>query len=437
MEFSLSRKDFPKGFLFGAATAAYQIEGTSFGEVGPSHWDSFAATPGNVTGGEDGRIACDHYHRYEEDLDLVRDAGFDAYRFSTSWPRIMPDGRTASQAGLDFYDRLADAILARGLKPFLTLYHWDLPATLSDLGGWANRDVADRFADYTETVIGRIGDRMASVATINEPWCVAWLGHFEGHHAPGIRNIRHAVRAMHHVLLAHGRSMEVMRAAGQEDLGIVLNFEPSHPASDDPADAAAAHARNGIYNRWFIEALMTGRYPEDILQAVAPYMPEGYEDDLRAIARPLDRLGINYYTRSIMAHAPDLPWPHYRAVEGPLPRTAMGWEVFPQGLHDILSWLRTELTGDLPLYVTENGMADNGAIEDAARIAYHEAHLETLLQAISDGAPVRGYFAWSLLDNYEWAHGYAKRFGIVHVDHATRKRTPKASWRAFRAALAG
>lgn len=441
MAFTFDRDSLPPGFVFGAATAAYQIEGASFGGCGPSHWDTFAATPGNVTGAEDGAVACDHYHRMEEDLDLVAGEGFDAYRFSTSWARVMPDGRTINPEGLDFYDRLADAIVARDLKPYLTLYHWDMPAALADLGGWRNRDVAGWFADFTDTVVGRIGDRMATVATINEPWCVAWLSHFVGAHAPGLRDIRATARAMHHVLLAHARSLEVMRAAGQNNLGIVLNFAHANPASDRPEDLAATRTFDGIQNRWFIEALCHGRYPEDILAPLEQHMPAGFADDLAAIRAPIDWLGINYYTRTNVAEAPGTPWPHFRDVEGPLPKTDMGWEIYPDGLYALLNRLREKYTGPLPLIVTENGMAgddrlESGVVDDPVRVAFYEAHMNAVVRAIADGVPVSGYFAWSLLDNYEWAFGYSKRFGLVYVDYATQTRTPKASYQAFREALA-
>ncbi|MCI5075152.1 GH1 family beta-glucosidase [Oricola sp.] len=442
MTFSFRRSDFPDGFQFGAATAAYQIEGSSFGGAGPSHWDTFAATPGNVVNAETGAIACDHYHRYEEDLDLIRDGGFDAYRFSTSWARIMPDGTNVNVEGLDFYDRLTDAILERGLKPYLTLYHWDLPAALSDFGGWRNRDVANWFADYARTVFARIGDRMETVATINEPWCVAWLSHFLGIHAPGLRDIRAAARAMHHVLLAHGRAVEALRAEGCDKLGIVLNFEHANPASDAPEDVAAARRQDGHYNRWFIQAITQKSYPEDILEGLGDHMPQGYEADLETIGTPIDWLGVNYYTRSNIAHDPDSVWPSIKAVPGPLPTTDMGWEIYPDGLHAILTRLHRDYTKDTPIIVTENGMAwddhvENGRVDDAIRVDYFDAHMKAVLRAIADGAPVQGYFGWSLLDNYEWAQGYAKRFGMVHVDYETQKRTPKASYEAFRHAIGG
>lgn len=436
------RSDFPKGFVFGAATAAYQIEGHSFGGAGPTHWDTFAATPGNVVRAEDGARACDHYHRYEADLDLLKDAGMDAYRFSTSWARVMPEGRGAvNEAGLDFYDRLVDAMLERGLKPFQTLYHWEMPAALSDLGGWTNRDVAGWFGDFTEVITRRIGDRVHSVATINEPWCVAFLSHFIGAHAPGLRDIRATARAMHHVLLAHAEAMERLRGLGQDNLGIVLNFDRAVPASDSEQDVMAADLQDGIFNRWFIEAITKGTYPERVLEGFSDYMPEGWKDDLKRINQPLDWLGVNYYTRNPMAADPDSAWPSIKSVPGPLPKTQMGWEMFPDGLHHFLTWLSRDHVGDLPIYVTENGMAwddkiENGAVYDPERIGYINDHYLAAKRAIDDGANVAGFFYWSLLDNYEWAEGYEKRFGIVHVDFETLKRTPKASFHALKAALA-
>jgi beta-glucosidase len=368
------RSDFPPGFVFGAATAAYQIEGQSFGGAGSSHWDTFAATPGNVLRAEDGAIACDHYHRYEADLDLLPAAGLSAYRFSTSWSRVMPEGRGApNQEGLDFYDRLVDAMLARGLAPFQTLYHWDMPSPLADLGGWANRDVAGWFADYAEVITGRIGDRVQSIATINEPWCVAFLSHFLGIHAPGMRDIRATARAMHHVLLAHGTAMERLRGMGQKNVGIVLNFEHSIPGDATPEAAAAADLQDQIANRWFIEALTKGAYPPDALAGFLPHMPKGWEADLALISKPLDFLGVNYYTRNLWLPDPTIPWPSIKLAEGALPKTQMGWEIYPDGLYSVLTRMARDYVGDLPIYVTENGMAwddtiENGAVYDPVRM---------------------------------------------------------------------
>ncbi|MBL1435367.1 MAG: beta-glucosidase [Rhodobacteraceae bacterium] len=431
----ITRKDFPEAFLFGAATSAYQIEGHGFGGAGPTIWDTFAAQPGRVVNGETGAIACDHYHRYEADLDLLK--GLDAYRFSTSWARVMPDGRTVNQAGLDYYDRLVDATLARGLKPFLTLYHWDMPAALGALGGWENRDVARWFGDYTDAVMDRIGDRMASTATINEPWCVSWLSHFLGHHAPGKQDITAGARAVHHVLLAHGEAMERLRARGQKNLGIVLNFEASQPAT--PQDTPAIARFDAIMNRMFIEPLTKGRYPELVLEGLDAHLPENWQDDMARISAPLDWLGVNYYTRQTITEAPG-PWPRYTMRKTDAPKTQMGWDIYPEGLGETLKMLRQDYTADLPLFVTENGMAwddspQDGVIDDPARSDYLFSHLAQIQSAIAGGANIQGYFYWSLLDNFEWAFGYEKRFGMIHVDFETQERTPKNSFHAFKSWL--
>ncbi|MBU2962240.1 beta-glucosidase [Citreicella sp. C3M06] len=437
----LTRKDFPEDFIFGTATSSYQIEGHAFGGAGRTHWDDYAATPGNVSRAEDGGRACDHYHRYPEDLDLVAAAGFDAYRFSISWARVLPDGRGAVNAeGLDFYDRLTDAMLERGLAPYATLYHWELPSALADLGGWRNGDIGDWFADYTEIVMTRLGDRMATVAPINEPWCVAWLSHFMGLQAPGIRDIRAAARAMHHVLLAHGRATQVMRGLGMGGLGGVFNLEWSNPADDSEASRLAAARYDGIYNRWFMGGVFKGEYPAIVLEGLEPHLPSGWQDDMALISQPLDWCGINYYTRKNIAADPRAPWPSLTDVPGVLPKTYMDWEIYPEGLHDFLIRTAREYTGDLPLYVTENGMAAHddimaGECRDPHRIDYYEKHLSEVARAIAGGAPVKGYFAWSLLDNYEWSFGYDKRFGLVHVDFDTLARTPKGSYHAMKAAL--
>ncbi|MGB0798495.1 MAG: GH1 family beta-glucosidase [Planktomarina sp.] len=440
MGFSFSRQDFPNDFIFGAATAAYQIEGSKFGGCGPSHWDSWSATPGNVSKADDGAVACDHYHRYPEDLDLIKSGGFDAYRFSTSWARVMPDGKSVNPVGLDFYDRLVDAICERDIKPNLTLYHWELPSALADIGGWANRETAQRFRDYTHAVIGRLGDRIEHVATINEPWCIAWLGHFLGGHAPGLRDIRAAMRAMHHIMLAHGNAVDVMRSLGQKNLGIVLNLGHGEPATETPADIEATKAFDTIQTRWFLDSLFKGRYPADMLAVNQQHMPEGFEDDLKKISAPIDWLGINYYTRGLIQARPDMPWPHMLETPGPLPKTQMGWEIYPQGLELLLKRVHAEYTDTLPLLVTENGMANDdhvadGRCDDPVRVQYFDNHLNAVLRCIDAGVPMKGYFGWSLLDNFEWAFGYEKRFGLVHVDYETQKRTPKASFEAFRAAI--
>ncbi len=435
------RADFPQGFLFGAATSSYQIEGHGFGGAGPTHWDSFAATPGNVVRGENGARACDHYHRYEEDLDLAAGMGLDAYRFSTSWARVLPEGRgTPNAEGLDFYDRLVDAMLARGLKPLATLYHWELPQPLADLGGWRNRDIAGWFADFARLIMGRIGDRVHAAAPINEPWCVAWLSHFMGLHAPGLRDIRAAARAMHHVGLAHGRAIQAMRALGMSNLGAVTNHEYAAPADDSDAARAAARLYDGIYNRWFLGGIRNGAYPEDVLEGLAPHMPAGWQDDMAVISAPVDWLGLNYYTRKLILPGPSGLFGDLLDRAGDLPKTSMGWEIYPDGLHHFLTWVHAEYGRGLPILVTENGMSaddriDGGAVGDAPRVAYLNAHLAAVRRAIAEGVPVAGYVVWSLLDNFEWSLGYEKRFGLVHVDFDTLARTPKASYHALARAL--
>lgn len=439
----LTRADFPDGFLFGTATAAYQIEGHSFGGAGVSHWDTFAATPGNVIRAENGAVACDHYHHYEEDLDLLKDGNFDAYRFSASWSRVMPEGRGAvNPEGIDYYDRLTDALLERGLEPHLTLYHWDLPAALSDLGGWTNPDVHLWFGDYAEVIDAAIGDRMTSIATVNEPWCVSYLSHILGHHAPGLRNIRAGARSMHNILKAHGEAIRRLRARGRDNLGIVLNFEHTAPASDSEADIRAAATQDATHNRWFIEAIAKGSYPAEALEGLEEHLPEGWQDDLKdLISQPLDWLGANYYTRNLVAHDPESPWPHTKPAQGHLATTQMGWEIYPDGLHERLTGLARDYVGDLPILVTENGMAwddhlRNGQINDPERCAFITDHLAAMHRAIEDGVNLKGFFYWSLMDNFEWAFGFERRFGLVHVDFESLQRTPKASYHMFKELIA-
>lgn len=432
------RSDFPAGFQFAAATSSYQIEGHGFGGAGPTHWDTFAATPGNVVRAENGALACDHYHRMDEDLDLMQALGLDAYRFSTSWARVMPEGRgPVNTEGLDFYDRLVDGLLARGLNPMVTLYHWELPAALADLGGWRNPDISHWLADFASVIMGRIGDRVFSAAPINEPWCVAWLSHFLGHHAPGLRDIRAAAHAMHHVLTGHGRAIQAMRALGVRNLGAVCNFEFAHPADATPEAAAAAQLYDGIYNRFFLGGLFKGAYPEEVMAGLEPHMPKGWQDDFDLIGQPLDWCGLNYYTCKRIAPMSGA-WPGHGEVPGPLPKTQMGWEIYPEGLEHFLTWVDAEYTKGLPLYVTESGMAhpDAVGVPDIARIDYLDAHVAAARRAMQAGVPLKGYTFWSLMDNYEWALGYEKRFGLIHVDFDTLERTPKASYHALAQALA-
>lgn len=434
---TFARCDFPDGFFFAAATSSYQIEGHDFGGAGLTHWDSFAATPGNVIRAEHGGRACDHYHRYGEDLDLAAAMGLDGYRFSTSWARVLPEGRgTPNPDGLDFYDRLVDAMLARNLRPMATLYHWELPQSLADQGGWRNADMPHWFAEFTEVIMSRIGDRIYSAAPINEPWCVGWLSHFMGQHAPGLRDIRATARAMHHVLCAHGRAIEVMRGLGLTNLGAVCNFEFAQPVDESPQAVAAAARYDGFYNQFFLSGLFHGCYPDVVLEGLEPHLPDGWQDDFDSIRAKLDWVGLNYYTRKVIAPT-DGPWPALEEVDGPLPKTQMGWEIYPEGLEHFLNWVHENYTRGVPLIVTENGMAnpDKPGVSDELRIDYLTAHLSAAQRALKAGVPVQGYTFWSLLDNYEWALGYEKRFGLVHVDFETLERTPKASYHALARAL--
>lgn len=430
---------FPPDFVWGVATSSYQIEGaTTTDGRGPSIWDTFSATPGMVAGGGTGEVACDHYRRWGHDIDLMARLGIGAYRFSVAWPRVIPQGTGAvEQRGLDFYDRLVDALLERGITPYATLYHWDLPQPLQDAGGWPERDIVDAFVAYADAVTARLGDRVAAYATLNEPWCSAFLGYSVGQHAPGLTDPALGLQAAHHLLLAHGSALEVMRAnAPAAKHGIVLNLIPAYPASEAPEDAAAARRFDGFFNRWYLDPILRGRYPEDVWEGYGDIVPEVRDGDLARIAAPIDFLGVNYYSRAVMAHDPSAPWPGFRQLPFDTPPTDMGWEVYPQGLTDLLLRVQRDYAPP-PLYVTENGAAYpdilvDGAVDDTLRVAYFEQHIAALDAAILQGVDVRGYFAWSLMDNFEWQHGYGMRFGLVHVDYETQVRTPKrsAAWYA-------
>ena len=412
-------------FVWGVATSAYQIEGgVGQGGRGESIWDRFCATLGKVRNGDNGTVACDHVNRWAEDLDLIQAGGFSAYRFSIAWPRVQAAGSGAwNEEGLAFYDRLVDNMLERGLQPHATLYHWDLPQALQDQGGWLVRDTAQRFADYAEHIGRRLGDRLASLATHNEPWCTAILGHLTGQFAPGWRDEGACVQASHHLLLSHGLALQRLRAAGVKcPLGIVLNMSPATPATAAPADVALAEREYARMVRWFIEPLLLGRYPAEA-EWLAPMQREG---DMAVIQQPMDFLGVNYYTR-IWSSSAGAPAPCKDGV------TDMGWEIYASGLSELLQRLHRDYKLP-PILITENGMAnadsvdDAGQVPDAARIDYLRQHLEALAEAKAAGVDLRGYFAWSLLDNFEWDSGYAKRFGLVHVDYATQARTPKDSY---------
>ncbi len=427
---------FPKDFIFGAATAAYQIEGATREDGrGPSIWDAFSNMPGRVFGGHTGDVACDHYHRWESDLDLLVDLGLEAYRFSIAWPRILPDGRGAvNGAGLDFYDRLIDGLVARGIKVFPTLYHWDLPLALAGYGGWTDRDTAQAFADYTSVVVARLGDRMDALATFNEPWCSTYLSHLYGLHAPGERNLDAALAAVHTTNLAHGLGVQAARAERADlPMGIVLNVYAISPASDSEADVAAAERGFQFHNGAFMGPIFSGAYERDFMEALGDRMPVR-DGDMETIAQPLDWWGLNYYFPTTYAADDEAEFPSVREVPSTDSgvRTDIGWEIKADAMTDLLVQVYDRY--DLPpVFITENGSCYNmgpdgdGTIEDEPRRAYLEDHLAASANALDAGIPLKGYFAWSLLDNFEWAKGYAMRFGIVHVDYETQVRTVKKS----------
>ncbi|MFF8846382.1 GH1 family beta-glucosidase [Streptomyces sp. NPDC015127] len=426
---------FPADFTWGVATAAYQIEG-AVAEDGrsPSIWDTFSHTPGKVANGDTGDEACDHYHRWPEDIALMRRLGVGAYRFSIAWPRVVPGGAgPVNRAGLAFYDRLTDGLLEAGITPFATLYHWDLPQVLQDRGGWTSRETAEHFAAYAGAVAERLGDRIKDWATLNEPLCSAWIGHLEGRMAPGLTDLASAVRASYHLHLGHGLAVQAVRAASADArVGIVNNLSPIEPATERAEDIAAARRADGHTNRWWLDPVLGRGYPEDMLDLYGVKLPER-PGDLDTIAAPLDWLGLNYYFRQIVTADPHGSVPYAKQVLPPGARlTAMDWEVHADGLEQLLMRLTDEY-GVARIHITENGSAyrdtvrADGAVDDRERTRYLEEHLAACARALRRGAPLAGYFAWSLMDNFEWAYGYDKRFGLVHVDYATQKRTVKGS----------
>jgi beta-glucosidase len=454
---------FPPGFVWGTATASYQIEGAA-SEDGrtPSIWDTYSRTPGKVHAGDTGDVADDHYHRYREDVAIMRELGVTSYRFSVAWPRITPQVTADSlgpvnETGLAFYDRLVDELLSAGIAPAATLYHWDLPQALEDAGGWAHRATAERFAEYAEVVAGRLGDRVGTFITLNEPWCSAYLGYASGVHAPGRTEPAAALAAVHHLNLAHGlATAAVRRAAPQAQVALTLNLAWVRPVGDSAADADAVRRIDGLQNRVFLDPVMRGEYPADVLEDTASVTDWGFvrDGDLELIRQPVDALGLNYYSPTVVrAYAGSGPrleadghgdgaasaWPACEDVEFPPqpgPTTDMGWNIDPRGLTELLLRLARDYPG-VALYVTENGAAypdvvsADGAVHDRDRIDYLHQHLTAVAEAIESGADVRGYYLWSLLDNFEWSYGYSKRFGIVHVDYATQQRTIKDSGRWY------
>jgi beta-glucosidase len=428
----------PEGFIWGTATASYQIEGAVHEDGrGESIWDRFSHTRGKVANGDTGDVACDHYHRTAEDIALMRELGLQAYRFSIAWPRIYPQGDgPLNPAGLDFYDRLVDNLLAAGITPFVTLYHWDLPQALQDRGGWANRETVEHYRRYVDTVSQRLGDRVRHWITHNEPWVVAAVGNLYGRHAPGLKDLKTAMRVGHHLLLSHGVTVPVLRtnsAAGTQ-VGITLNLDHIYPASESPTDRAAANRADIFANRWFLDPIFCGRYPDGLRGAAFIPVQDG---DLTMISAPIDFLGINNYRRQVVQAGPKGDGSDDEQVQ---PKgseyTATGWEVSPEGLHDLLVRVHRDY-GPGRLYITENGAAfddeigQDGRVHDPRRVAYYQAYISAACRAVTAGVPLKGYFAWSLMDNFEWAEGYSKRFGITYVDYTTQRRTIKDSGRWY------
>ena len=434
---------FPDGFLWGAATSAYQIEGSPLADgAGPSNWHRFAHTPGMVTNGDTGDVACDHYRRYGEDVALMAELGLNAYRFSISWSRVIPGGTgKVNEKGVDFYSRLVDALLEKGIAPNATLYHWDLPAALDDRGGWLNRDISDWFADYASLMFDRLGDRVAMWATINEPWVIMDGGYMFGKLAPGHRNIYEAPIVSHNVLRAHGNAVRAFRAssASSKPIGLVVNLEPKYAASDSAQDLAATARADAYMNRQYLQPVLKGTYPAEMAEIWGDAWQEWSADDMQLISEKLDFVGVNYYTRSVSRNDDDCLPVRASGVHQPGSiHTETGWEVFADAFRRVLVWTN-EVCGGIPIYVTENGAAFydapspvDGAVEDPLRVAYYKGHLAAARQAIREGVPLKGYFAWSLLDNFEWSHCYSKRFGIVHVDYSTQQRTIKSSGAFYR-----
>jgi beta-glucosidase len=435
---------FPPTFTWGAATAAYQIEGAVREDGrGESIWDRFCRTPGAIANGDTGDVACDHYHRWRDDIALMQALGLNAYRFSVAWPRIIPDGRgVVNERGLDFYDRLVDGLLAAGITPWVTLYHWDLPQTLEDEGGWPNRETAGAFVAYVEAVVRRLGDRVKRWITLNEPWCSSILGYERGEHAPGKRNTRLALRAAHTLLLAHGMAASTIRALWPDaQIGISHILTPTYPASADPLDVAAAARYDAAYNRWYLDPIFGRGYPGEMRAWHRHDVPQTPASDFDLIAAPIDFLGVNHYFPAIVAHDETDPYLRLRRV---LPAgaevTAMGWMVQPSAFGDLLTRLHRDY-GGVDLVVTENGAAYRdpppfgGRVVDPPRVRYLAGYLAEAARAIAAGVPLRGYFVWSLLDNFEWAEGYAKRFGLYYTDYTTQERTLKDSGRYYRAVI--
>jgi beta-glucosidase len=430
--------NFPEGFIWGAITSSYQIEGAwDVDGKGRSIWDEFVLQPGKIERGETGQVAVDHYHRWQADIDLMAALGLRAYCFSISWPRILPSGSgPVNQAGLDFYSRLVDGLLARGIQPFVMLYHWELPQALQEKGGWAARDTAFKFAEYAQTAAKTLGDRVPYWVTHNEPFVSAMGGHFTGQLAPGIQDPVIAFKAAHHSLLSHGLAVSALRSAIPAQvgakIGLILNLSPVFPASHSKEDLHAAQLYDGVLNRAFLDPVFKGDYPADVLEMAGPLFPEPQAGDLQTISTPIDFLGVNYYSRAVVCHDPEVPIIQTREVYPPASEYSQMWEIYPTGIYDILARVQRDYH-PAQMFVTENGVCVpdgvdfDGKVRDYRRIRYLHDHLAQIHRAIEDGIPLKGYFCWSLMDNFEWAFGYRMRFGLVYVDLATQARTIKES----------
>lgn len=439
------KREFPDDFMWGTATASYQIEGGAYEDgKGPSIWDHFSHIPTKIYGGDTGDVACDHYHRYREDVTNMKEIRLKAYRFSISWPRVIPEGKgKINESGLEFYDRLVDALLEAGIEPFVTLYHWDLPQRLQENGGWGNRDTVGYFKDYAALIAHRLGDRVHHWITHNEPWVVSFLGHAFGVHAPGVMDFSLALQVSHHLLLSHGEAVTVLKDIGDEKtrVGITLNLSPIHSASQKKEDIEAAKIYDGNLNRWFLDPIFYGAYPPDMLDHYGEKAPRILPGDLGTISKKIDFLGVNYYTRHIVRYDPRQ---RILKISSVVPEKAeltdMGWEIYPSGIYELLKRVQNDYSPEA-MYITENGAAfpdvpdSKGKVEDERRINYLREHFCFTHKAIQEGVRLKGYFVWSLMDNFEWAYGCSKRFGLIYVDYPTQRRTFKKSAHWYRTVI--
>ena len=428
-------QDFPKDFNFGVATSSYQIEGTMYGNCGKSIWDDFAERKLN---GIDGKLACNHIEYFKEDIKLIKDAGFKTYRFSFAWPRLFPDNnKDVNLKGVDFYKQLLEEINNCDLEAFPTIYHWDLPIRFQKIKGWEDQETCKHFGDLSFFISKTFGDQFEKISTINEPWCVSWLSHYLGEHAPGIKNLQSAAKTMHNILFAHSQSVEALRSCNTHQIGIVLNNQFGQSIDSNEENFQATKLFDEIHNRWFSDAIFKGKYPELALSILEKYLPENYKTQLELISSPIDWIGLNYYTRSLIKYKKSDDGVNYECNSGTLKKTDMGWEFYPEGLSYFIKRINKEYDNNIPIYITENGMANNdklslgNSIKDHDRIEFFNIHLKEVLNCVNEKLPVKGYFAWSLLDNYEWAFGYSKRFGLVFTDFQNFKRIPKNSYYEF------